>query len=85
MKLPNHVSGKWVEGSGEGVPLIDPVTGEELARATSDGIDLAAALDYARAKGGPALRALTSDINSQGNLFVRSISRMRGAMTASEN
>jgi 3,4-dehydroadipyl-CoA semialdehyde dehydrogenase len=59
MKLPNYVSGKWVEGSGEGVPLADPVTGEELARATSDDIDLAAALEHARAKGGPALRALT--------------------------
>lgn len=59
MKLANYVSGKWVEGKGDGVPLVDPVTGEVLARATSDGIDLAAALDHARTKGGPALRAMT--------------------------
>jgi len=59
MKLANYVSGKWIEGKGDGVPLVDPVTGEELARATSDGIDLAAALDHARTRGGAALRALT--------------------------
>jgi len=59
MKLANYVSGKWVEGRGDGVPLTDPVTGQELARATSDGIDLAAGLDYARTKAGPALRAMT--------------------------
>jgi 3,4-dehydroadipyl-CoA semialdehyde dehydrogenase len=59
MKLANYVSGNWIEGKGDGVPLIDPVTGEELARATSDGIDLASALDYARTKAGPALRAMS--------------------------
>jgi 3,4-dehydroadipyl-CoA semialdehyde dehydrogenase len=59
MKLANYVSGKWIEGKGDGIPLIDPVTGEELARATSDGIDLAGALDYARNKAGPALRAMS--------------------------
>jgi oxepin-CoA hydrolase/3-oxo-5,6-dehydrosuberyl-CoA semialdehyde dehydrogenase len=37
----------------------DAVTGEEVARVSADGIDLAAALEYGRATGGPALRALT--------------------------
>jgi 3,4-dehydroadipyl-CoA semialdehyde dehydrogenase len=59
MKIANYVMGEWREGTGEGAALVDPVTGEELARATSDGIDLAAALDYARTVGGPALRALS--------------------------
>lgn len=59
MKLANYVSGKWIEGKGEGVPLVDPVTGEELARATSDGVDLAAGLHHARTIAGPALRAMT--------------------------
>jgi 3,4-dehydroadipyl-CoA semialdehyde dehydrogenase len=59
MKLASYVSGAWQEGAGEGTPLVDPVTGEELARASTDGVDLAAALDHARAVGGPALRALT--------------------------
>jgi oxepin-CoA hydrolase/3-oxo-5,6-dehydrosuberyl-CoA semialdehyde dehydrogenase len=37
----------------------DAVTGEEVARVSADGIDLAAALEYGRATGGPALRAMT--------------------------
>jgi 3,4-dehydroadipyl-CoA semialdehyde dehydrogenase len=59
MKLQNYVSGQWKEGAGEGEPLVDPVTGEELARISSQGIDLQAALEFARAEGGPALRKLT--------------------------
>src|SRR5260370_35193683 len=59
MKLPNYVSGRWTEGLGSGELLIDPVTGDELARISSQGIDLEAALPFARAHGGPALRNLT--------------------------
>jgi 3,4-dehydroadipyl-CoA semialdehyde dehydrogenase len=59
MKLPNLVSGRWQSGSGEGQALIDPVLGVELARASSEGIDLAQALGYARQVGGAALRALS--------------------------
>lgn len=59
MKLSNYVGGKWIEGQGAGQALVDPSTGEELARASTDGIDMGAALVYAREVGGPALRALT--------------------------
>src|SRR5437899_1247100 len=59
MKVPNYVSGEWSEGTGPGEPLIDPVTGDELARISSEDIDLEAALAFARAHGGPALRQLT--------------------------
>jgi 3,4-dehydroadipyl-CoA semialdehyde dehydrogenase len=59
MKLANYVEDQWTEGSGEGVPLIDPVTGEELARASAEGIDIQAALRFARRTGGPELRAMT--------------------------
>src|SRR5215467_5679295 len=59
MKLPNYVSGEWIEGSGDGVPLVDPVTGDELARISSEGVDLMGALELARSRGGPALRQLT--------------------------
>src|SRR6202521_1868404 len=59
MKLPNYVSDQWKEGSGAGEPLIDPVTGDELARISSQDIDLNAALEFARSQGGPALRQLT--------------------------
>jgi 3,4-dehydroadipyl-CoA semialdehyde dehydrogenase len=59
MKLPNYVSGKWSEGIGPGETLIDPVTGDALANISSQGVDLEAALAYARTQGGPALRQLT--------------------------
>ncbi len=59
MKLASYVGGKWVEGSDAGAALVDPVTGAELARASTAGIDTGAALAYARDTGGPALRALT--------------------------
>src|SRR5947199_5643867 len=59
MKLLNYVSGQWREGTGPGVTLIDPVTGEELARISSQGIDIEAALAFARTRGGPALRQFT--------------------------
>ncbi|HKW61995.1 MAG TPA: 3,4-dehydroadipyl-CoA semialdehyde dehydrogenase [Candidatus Acidoferrum sp.] len=59
MKLPNFLAGQWVDGSGPGTPLLDPVTGDELARISSEGVDLKAALEFARTQGGPALRQLT--------------------------
>jgi 3,4-dehydroadipyl-CoA semialdehyde dehydrogenase len=59
MKLASYVSGHWVEGRDDGVALVDPVTGDELARASTTGVDIGAALQYARDTGGPALRALT--------------------------
>ena len=59
MKLPNYVSGRWSEGLGTGELLVDPVTGDELASVSSQGVDLEAALQFARAHGGPALRQLT--------------------------
>ncbi len=59
MKLASYVSGKWVEGSDQGAALMDPVSGAELARASTTGIDVGAAMTYAREKGGAALRALS--------------------------
>jgi 3,4-dehydroadipyl-CoA semialdehyde dehydrogenase len=59
MKLANYVSGQWTEGAGAGDALVDPVTGDELGRISSQGIDVAGALDFARSRGIPALQALT--------------------------
>jgi len=56
--LRSYVSGQWT-APPDGRPVRDAVTGEEVARISSDGIDLGAALDYGRRVGGPALRALT--------------------------
>jgi 3,4-dehydroadipyl-CoA semialdehyde dehydrogenase len=57
-KLGNYLSGQWQEGKDAGNPLIDPVTGEELCRATSSGLDIGAALEYSRNEGGKNLRAM---------------------------
>ena len=56
--LRSYVSGQWT-APPDGRPVRDAVTGEEVARISSEGIDLGAALDYGRQVGGPALRALT--------------------------
>src|SRR5881296_2777747 len=59
MKLPNYVKGQWSEGTSPGEALTDPGTGQELARISSQGINLAEALAFARTYGGPALRRLS--------------------------
>src|SRR6266699_1258115 len=57
--LRSYVGGAWTGPADGGRPVLDAVTGEEVARVSSTGIDLAAALDYGRSSGGPALRELT--------------------------
>ena len=58
-KLENYVTGKWITGDGNGQVLRDAVTGEEIAIATTDGLDFASILDYGRRVGNPALRKMT--------------------------
>ncbi len=58
-KLQNYVCGKWIEGEGAGVPLFNAITGEQIASATTQGIDFSAMLQYARNVGGPTLRKMT--------------------------
>ncbi len=57
--LRSHVSGDWYTAQDDGRPLYDAVTGEEVARISSSGLDFGAALDFGRRTGGPALRELT--------------------------
>src|SRR5690242_6871436 len=59
LELRSHVCGNWVAGSGARQTLVNPATEAPLASASSEGVDLGAALEYGRAKGGPALRALS--------------------------
>jgi len=59
LELRSYVAGRWVAGSGAPQTLLNPTTEEPLAQASSEGIDLQAALHYARATGGPALRAMS--------------------------
>ncbi len=58
-KLGNYVTGKWLYGSGDGTGLFNAVTGEKIGTATTEGLDFAAMLEYARKVGNPALRKLT--------------------------
>lgn len=55
----NYVQGEWVSGSGEGFPLFNAITGEQIGSCSSEGLDYKAILDYGRSKGGDALRKMT--------------------------
>lgn len=57
--LESYLSGAWKRGEGVETELVDPVRGDVLATASARGLDLNAALDYARKRGGPALRGLS--------------------------
>lgn len=57
--LPSYLSGSWQQGSGEGAQVLDAVTGEPVCRVSSDGLDLGAAVQHARAVGGPALAGMS--------------------------
>lgn len=58
-RLESYLAGAWRRGEGTETELVDPVHGTVLATASARGLDLGAALDHARRRGGPALRALS--------------------------
>ncbi|RYY98871.1 MAG: phenylacetic acid degradation bifunctional protein PaaZ [Chitinophagaceae bacterium] len=58
-KLENYILGRWITGDGDGQTLLDAVTGEPVYAATTEGLDFAAALEWGRTVGNPALRKLT--------------------------
>ena len=59
MKIKNYAQGKWIDGDGDGKPLFNAITGETIGTVSSEGLDFAAMMDYARKTGGPALRKMT--------------------------
>jgi len=59
MKLGNYVLGSWKEGNDAGKPLFNAINGEQIALATSAGLNFGDILDYGRTKGGPSLRKMT--------------------------
>jgi oxepin-CoA hydrolase / 3-oxo-5,6-dehydrosuberyl-CoA semialdehyde dehydrogenase len=59
MKLTNYVTGKWIEGDGDGEVLYDAVTDEPIASLSTKGLDFASVLEYGRETGNPALRKLS--------------------------
>jgi oxepin-CoA hydrolase / 3-oxo-5,6-dehydrosuberyl-CoA semialdehyde dehydrogenase len=57
--LRSYVGGTWVRPDDDGVPVHDAVTGDEVARISTAGIDTRAALHHGRTVGGAALGELT--------------------------
>ncbi|MBL0180904.1 MAG: phenylacetic acid degradation bifunctional protein PaaZ [Chitinophagaceae bacterium] len=67
MKLENYITGKWITGDGEGQKLYNAVTGDEIAAATTGGLDFKKILEYGREVGNPALRKMT--FHERGNML----------------
>src|SRR4051812_22815469 len=57
--LQSYVGGVWQTPDDDGQQVHDATTGELICRVSSEGIDIAAALEYGRTVGGAALRKLT--------------------------
>src|SRR5215203_4539943 len=57
--LESYVAGSWFRAEDEGEAVLDAATGEEVARVSTHGLDLAAMVAHARTVGGPAVRRLT--------------------------
>ncbi|GAB4509955.1 MAG: hypothetical protein Tsb0020_26800 [Haliangiales bacterium] len=76
-QLASYVSGAWVEGTGGARPLVNPSTEEVIAETSTDGVDFAGALEFARERGGEALRSLT--FAERGALLARMADVMHGA------
>ena len=66
-KLANYVTGNWITGDGEGQMLTNAVTGEEIASASTKGLDFSSILNYARNTGNSALRKMT--FHERGNML----------------
>jgi oxepin-CoA hydrolase / 3-oxo-5,6-dehydrosuberyl-CoA semialdehyde dehydrogenase len=59
MKVQNYIQGSWVSGDGVEMEQFHAITGEKYGEVSSANLDYEAILNYAREKGGPALRKMT--------------------------
>lgn len=66
-KLGNYINGSWITGDGDGQLLVNAVTGEPVAAASTKGLDFKSMAEYARAVGNPALRKMT--FHQRGNML----------------
>ncbi len=57
-RITSYLAGRWQDGGGEGARLFNPANDEVVATASTQGLDMGAAVQFARERGG-ALRALT--------------------------
>ncbi len=58
-QLQSFIAGRWQAGTGTPIALRDATTGEVIASASSDGLDISTSLTHAREVGGANLRRLT--------------------------
>ncbi len=65
-KTQHYAEGKWLEGTGEGTPILDSVTGEIFTSVTTEGLDIPSILQYGRDKGN-TLRKMT--FQERGNML----------------
>ncbi|MBQ4821563.1 phenylacetic acid degradation bifunctional protein PaaZ [Aquimarina sp. MMG016] len=65
--LESYITGKWAEGSGDGIVMNDAVTGEVIGTSTTEGLDIPEVLQYGRTKGGEVLRKMT--FQERGNML----------------
>jgi len=58
-QVSSFASGQWIAPGAGARSIASAITGEVIASAGNDALDVQAMLDYARSVGGPALRALS--------------------------
>lgn len=81
--LKSYIAGAWVTGQGKQQELVNPTTEAIVATVCADGLDLQGGLDFARQRGGAALRAMT--IGERGELLAamaKAIHNARGELLA---
>ncbi|WP_394750150.1 phenylacetic acid degradation bifunctional protein PaaZ [Spongiimicrobium salis] len=66
-KIQHYVNGQWTEGTEEGAPIYDSITGEVIGNIAIEGLDIPEILNYGRTKGGELLRKMT--FQERGNML----------------
>ncbi|SMX43075.1 phenylacetic acid degradation bifunctional protein PaaZ [Maliponia aquimaris] len=59
LDVKSYAAGQWIAPGSGAREIADAVTGAVMARAGNDALDVSAMLDFARTKGGTALRAMS--------------------------
>ncbi len=65
-KTQHYIKGQWINGDGDGTPILDSVTGEHFTNVTTQGLDVPSILQYGREKG-DVLRKMT--FQERGNML----------------
>src|SRR6516162_9518205 len=58
-ELKSYLAGKWRGGSGKKTVLVNPSNEQPVAETSTEGLDLAAAIEFSRRVGGANLRSTT--------------------------